>query len=863
MARFEFRDDNDDGEETDYDSPSKDKWDNKPHSRFPANYYGEQEEGEIIEDESIDRMDESDQYEDGDNQIGTPGCNYNQEMNEGNNFSNTRSSEDEYIERDDSRNSESRFGSYFPWRSRRRTSEGSPSSEGYSFRSQSPRVWDNESHEENFRNLERDDINNSASESESGKEKYRLIASTKYDRNYERSDFFPSGLQSNNSHESNNSNNYRTPISDDDEQDIPYNRSYNSDRYTNEDRSNATNGRTSGELVRSSTHQNSSGGAPEVHYHIYVSDGQASRWFDPAKNNGPPRLSQEEYLQDENGIPSTKGKRVLWKTVTVWAAITQALVFLVGRYNLVSLSPPPSYLTWEEYRNHQFRLVKKISKESISLFSHVSRSTVLSAFSRKEGENNNILSPRYAFPAEWKSFVQPLEVTNYDRKNSKTQKTMVFGQDEALEHFRKGLSLWSSTQKMHNGARRSWRHKGHSTFDSLQQQEPLIVYASGGKGLGKSSMAYLLLEQLESHDTNTDVPSLSELCADVSRRNKKSAEVMPERDSFQVTRERYCPLLHLTPSEYFHPHRPSGYLDEDYNRYDLESEESFSPLYQEILDHVIAAGGGASIVVLEKVDSSSMPRSWLRDLMTEVKSQQSVFGNTIFVLTSQIGTNTVEKWRRKRLQSSQGTQDNLSAEAIGNTEVEALLRYEIKNHYSLDSEGDDGSEESMGIENWLLLPMAPLDQSAMAQMLQNIANNNKSPFYFDQGDAENYDTISTTPSIFLTQSASQRILDALEWHQWIHKTSGEVLRIWSPDGAPPLFELWEEHVLNSIENSSSCPRESLSKKATLILDFEGISTDRLWLRSCELVETDKGQFDVTSNDGRRWRCLGGSCSFFL
>ena len=142
------------------------------------------------------------------------------------------------------------------------------------------------------------------------------------------------------------------------------------------------------------------------------------------------------------------------------------------------------------------------------------------------------------------------------------------------------------------------------------------------------------------------------------------------------------------------------------------------------------------------------------------------------------------------------------------------------------------------------------------QILQNIASNVKSSSY-DQ------DTISTTPSIFLTQSASQRILDALEWHQWIHKTTGEVLRTWSPDGAPPLLELWEEHVLHSIENSSSCPRESLSKKAALILDFEGISTDRLWLRSCELVEKDKGQFDVTSYDGRRWRCLGGSCSFSL
>lgn len=160
--------------------------------------------------------------------------------------------------------------------------------------------------------------------------------------------------------------------------------------------------------------------------------------------------------------------------------------------------------------------------------------------------------------------------------------------------------------------------------------------------------------------------------------------------------------------------------------------------------------------------------------------------------------------------------------------------------------------------------MSPLDQNAMSLILQSITSNVKASAYFGKGKDQSYDTaMSTRPSILLTESASQRILDALEWHQWIHKTTGEVLRIWSPDGAPPLFDLWEEHVLESIEHSSSCPRDTYSPKAKLILDFEGISTDRLWLRSCELAEKGGGQFDVTSNDGRRWKCPGESCSFFL
>ena len=129
---------------------------------------------------------------------------------------------------------------------------------------------------------------------------------------------------------------------------------------------------------------------------------------------------------------------------------------------------------------------------------------------------------------------------------------------------------------------------------------------------------------------------------------------------------------------------------------------------------------------------------------------------------------------------------------------------------------------------------------------------------------------SLTRSLFLTQQASNRILDAIEWHQWIHKTSGTVLRFWSPDGAIPLLDLWEKQVLDAISSSSECQRtlaETLGE--SLILDFEGRSTDRFWLRVCKLAKVIDNPLAVSTNK-TIWKCAErspswhkSSCIFYL
>jgi hypothetical protein len=719
-----------------------------------------------------------------------------------------------------------------------------------------------------------------------------LIGSTKYDRNYDRSDFYPNDIQSNNSYESNNSNNYTNAVSDDDENDYPNDRNsdFYSDRYERES-SDRSRHPSNGAIVR---RRNPSNGPPEIHYHIYVSDKQAARWF------GPPKLTEGKYSGAENEEQS-KRRIPLWKKITLWAVITQLLVFLVGRYDLITLPPPPSYLTWEEYRSQQSRLVRKVSREGYFLLKHLARTASQEILKRGDLSNGNddndgvAVSPRFAFPDTWTSFL-PQQRDEFNsgvgdqNSGNLNPQPVIFGQDAALEHLRKELNLWSSSQKKQR-QQRNGHHRTH--YSPYSQQQPLVVYVSGGSGVGKVSLAYLLLGQLEPNNPSAGpaVSVLEECAAAASVKATPDSDIPKETQS----RQHYCPLLHLTPSHY-HLHSPPHdykFVDDDApqtnnydgSRIDFGGDSSLSPLYQLILDHVVAAGGGASIVVLDDMDvaigcehgGEFCKDSWLKDLMAEVRSQQAIFGTTIFMLTSQLGTTTVEKWTRKRLQSMKGAGES-PAEAVAaaaNAEVEALLRYELQRHYAATDggEGENIGDTSMGIDDWLLLPLAPLDKTSMASILEKLASSGPNPPFFDGGRSENERQDrgkAIERSILLTEGASNRILDALEWHQWMHKSSGDILRIWSPDGALPLLELWEERVRKPIAEISGCQEQIKSARGTtaLVLDFEGRSTDRLWLRLCEQKHGEDGEAFFASTDGRRWSCPNGSpsgrsCVFYL
>jgi len=636
---------------------------------------------------------------------------------------------------------------------------------------------------------------------------------------------------------------------------------------------------------------------------------------DSGGSGQPARDDDDDDDDDDSPHRQTPTRSTpLWKKVVTLALMVQLMLMMARRFDL-GVSPPPPYLSWEEYKSHKFVLVRRLSREGCSLLKHVTTSTARriarrgSDLPEDNDENSGPLPPRFDFPEVWASFVTKRSFTKANASSNSRRtfgghdRVVLFGQDAALEHLRHGLNTWSFSRQKKN------RHEAHHSRSS----QPLVVYASGGKGVGKRSLVYLLLEQLvhlQGGSGETTTPdrdsSIVVECASAAERVSNPAEESPGEVPL---RKNYCPLLHLTPSEYQQFGESESYDDDNAYRYQHEScamdevggerecDTAFLKLYQRIVDHVVAAGGGASIVALDRVDCSSCSTdvdatgncgcvtgsdpasmddnysSWLRELMARVRSEPAVFGNTVFVLTSHVGTATVEKWTRKRLQSlSTGDQGGRPGDfsktvaAAGAPEVDSLLRYEIKKHHATTSRTGG---HAMIIDDWLLVPMAPLDRSSLASILGHIASTGRKTIgRFGRTEPE-----GLLRSLVVSEEAAGRLLDALEWHQWIHKTSGDVLRAWSPDGATPLWKLWEERILDPISQLSGCPLTSWplpSSSEALVLDLEEDSADRFVLRSCVVVGDDKNSgLTVTSMDDRAWKCRKSapsqarSCSFYL
>jgi hypothetical protein len=106
--------------------------------------------------------------------------------------------------------------------------------------------------------------------------------------------------------------------------------------------------------------------------------------------------------------------------------------------------------------------------------------------------------------------------------------------------------------------------------------------------------------------------------------------------------------------------------------------------------------------------------------------------------------------------------------------------------------------------------------------------------------------LMTQRRVHLTVTAADRILDALEWHQWIHKVTGETLRSWSPDGARPLLELWQERVDPALERVLVRPECSNIGKLDegtdahqgfkMVLDYD-FRSEQFEMKKCKAVMT--------------------------
>ena len=699
-------------------------------------------------------------------------------------------------------------------------------------------------------------------------EEYRLIGSTRYDRdNYDEDDFYHHRRR--NSSSGRNEGGYRAEESDPSTSIIPFPM----------------------ESTSSSMAQQQQERPPEIHYHIYIPESQAARWFDGINGNG--NLIENCNREDAEPETNRKGQRFpfpLWKTVAVLAVLMHLVLYgfpgggpLLSKLLapiLLPLAPPPPgpYRSWEEYTEQQRRLIQQISYEGYALTRHLLVRTVTAATAgrvvfdddddyRKRQEPTFV---GYEFPKDWSSLVPTVNYEHNDAKRDTARLRLhLFGQDAAVEKLKLVLNRWVSS------LRRSRRDTG--TTEGTDGHGPLFLYVTGGgPSVGKRTVAYVLLDRLvfsgeddskndasstflsnyfygKKSDRNEDSLSLSltKLCANSNRRETTSPLMV----------DLGCPLLHLKPSD--HDYSPDLLYEQILNHHRLltvftkkNPSSSFSREGVDEDDHYYETLNlAASIVLLENVDAdrrgnqrednnnadddndtNNKHSDWLQRLLQRIQDANhaagGMFDSTIFVMTSSVGTKTMEKWTRKRLLNQHNINNNNSSNSNNHhnhqhsrTEIDSLLRYEIRTYHSSvdpDRHPSSGDYDSLNDrdnffdgnnDNFVIVPMVPLDRSAMKSILGRIASmgntviinhieEDDSGSDYHSNDQSKYDishdfaTTCSTPSMVISESASERILDGIEWYQWAHKSSPEqILRVWSPNGAQPLIRFWTRDVM--------------------------------------------------------------------
>ncbi|KAG7351163.1 hypothetical protein IV203_010523 [Nitzschia inconspicua] len=562
-----------------------------------------------------------------------------------------------------------------------------------------------------------------------------------------------------------------------------------------------------------------------IHYHIYIPESQSARWL--ARLHGEP--SEDSPVVDE------RSRTMPWKWITVLALFTHILYWYGP-----SVPPPPSPSTswqspnldspslvtttsWNDYWHQQGQVVYHVSRDWMLLCYHVTywslhglrqdwgRRWEIWVDRSKYNINDSVF--RWQFPATW-DFQRQATIP------SSRNTIQIFGQDAAMERIERSLNSWQA----------SHHHK----------TSPLFLYVTGGTAVGKQSIAYNLLQQMRPSDANSytiDVDCRDEFSAITGNR---LPHLQDENDGRYV----HCPLVRLTP--------------EDVRR--IISSGDTTNTYQQLHSHVVQHPH--SILLLQHVDE--YPQQEFSELLEYVKSHPLTFGSTVVVMTSHIGTTTIDKWMRKHMQLRQDYSLNQLP-----VEGETMLRYEIQQHHQ--GGNGDGTRTTNMFDlalQMVVIPMISLDTNVMTDIVGHLAMKGIPSAMVN-------DTEVTSSQLQLTSSAAEHILDALEWHQWIHKTTGITLRSWSPAGARPLIQLWDERIFPAVERLLERPEctpdpISVAKETVLLLDYD-FASEHFLLKSCRQItkETEGGgtEFNLLHTlHGTAVSCGDGShsnCRFYL
>ena len=471
---------------------------------------------------------------------------------------------------------------------------------------------------------------------------------------------------------------------------------------------------------------------------------------------------------------------------------------------------------------------------------------------------SNSGEPYWVFPSQWNLLDVQTNDDDDDDQHDQTissKKIAIFGQD---------LALQIAQDRLNNNQ--------EEDQTAVVSQTNTILYLTGGGGtssVGKTLLVYKLLEQItlslpppslvrwrlpwwwsssSSSSSSWDYSSLKDknafdICQNEWNHQIVSTSTQNDNDEQNDDLPSLCPLIRMSPS--------------DAKARDLN-----------LIGNQLRTKYSSMILLMERVDewNDSELMETLNKILDANHDQHTTSSRRrlVVVMTSNVGSNAQEKWIRKYLQQNVQQHHRSSTNSVADgSDIDSTTSAEPLSSSSLPSTTSISRsvvnkelipllkqviQEFHGVSMMIgltIIPFNVLDRNAIRSILLDYINISSTflPFSFQ-----------------VTASGLDRLLDDhLEWHQWIHKSSGQILRKWSPSGASQVTELWNSHMAVSLlqqyqrqsgsDTNSGCIARAEStggvtdngtKALTTILDVDEGSTDRFALRSCYLMATNDG-----------------------